>query len=65
MTTNYDCCIDRALTKAKLPLSYQIDFANPKDMPDASGRATPVLKLHGSLNWFYCETCQEVHWIDI
>jgi len=65
VTTNYDCCIDRALTKNQLPFSYMIDFANPKDAPGSGGEPTPLLKLHGSLNWFYCETCQEVHWIDI
>lgn len=65
VTTNYDCCIDRALTKNRLPFSYLIDFANPKDAPGSGGESTPLLKLHGSLNWFYCETCQNVHWIDI
>lgn len=65
VTTNYDCCMDRALTEAALPLSYLIDFANQESIPSSVGEATPLIKLHGSLNWFYCETCQEVHWIDI
>lgn len=26
---------------------------------------TPLIKLHGSLNWYYCETCQQVYLIDI
>lgn len=65
VTTNYDCCIDRAMTKNNLPFSYCVDFANPKDAIGHGDDQTPLLKLHGSLNWFYCETCQEVHWIDI
>ncbi|MGH0035321.1 MAG: SIR2 family NAD-dependent protein deacylase [Myxococcota bacterium] len=65
VTTNYDCCIDRALTSSAVPFSYLIEFANPKLLPIVSENATPLIKLHGSLNWFYCETCQEVHLIDI
>jgi len=65
VTTNYDCCVDRALTAQGVPYTYCIDFKNP--MPTSPGEANPIalVKLHGSLNWFYCETCQEVHWIDI
>jgi len=65
VTTNYDCCIDRALTESEIPFSYLIDFANPKLLPTQADTPSPLIKLHGSLNWFYCETCQEVHLIDI
>jgi NAD-dependent SIR2 family protein deacetylase len=65
VTTNYDCCVDRALTAQDVPYTYCIEFANT--VPTAPGNAPsiPLVKLHGSLNWFYCETCQEVHWINI
>lgn len=65
VTTNYDCCMDLALTESDIPFSYQIEFANPGALPAAAGDKSPLIKLHGSLNWFYCETCQDVHWIDI
>jgi NAD-dependent SIR2 family protein deacetylase len=65
VTTNYDCCIDRALMKSNVPFSYLIEFANPQLLPSAAETASTLIKLHGSLNWFYCETCQEVHLIDI
>ena len=65
ITTNYDCCMDRALAEAVRPFSYLIDFANSETLPSMEGDPSPLIKLHGSLNWFYCETCQEVHWIDI
>jgi len=65
VTTNYDCCIDRALTKNHIPFSYLIDFATFRGAPTSTEDSTPLIKLHGSLNWFYCETCQEVYWIDI
>ena len=65
VTTNYDCCIDRALLENAVPFSYTVEFANPHVLPNASEPCASLIKLHGSLNWFYCETCQEVRLIDI
>lgn len=63
VTTNYDCCMDLALEAVQVPLTYRLDFANRTKEED-SGRAR-LVKLHGSLNWYYCETCQEVQCVDI
>ena len=65
ITTNYDCCMDLALINNDIPFSYTVDFANPHVLPNPSNEAVSLIKLHGSLNWFYCETCQEVWVIDI
>lgn len=65
VTTNYDCCMDRALTEQDVPYTYYVDFANSRHVPTTDTNPIGLVKLHGSLNWFYCETCQEVHWIDI
>lgn len=65
VTTNYDCCIDRALVNNHIPFSYTVDFANPDVLENTSDDAASLIKLHGSLNWFYCETCQKVRLIDI
>jgi len=65
VTTNYDCCMDLALAKVKHKFSYLVDFANVRASTINQRDATPLVKLHGSLNWFYCETCQHVHLIDI
>ena len=65
ITTNYDCCIDLALLENQVPYSYSIDFANSDVFPNPSEAGAPLIKLHGSLNWFYCETCQKVQLIDI
>ena len=65
VTTNYDCCIDLALINNNVPFSYTVDFVNPHVLRNTSDAACPLIKLHGSLNWFYCETCQEVRLIDI
>ena len=66
ITTNYDCCVDLALSSKNAKFSYHIDFANSKPI-EGSGESdkTPLIKLHGSLNWYYCETCQQVHLIDM
>lgn len=63
ITTNYDCCMDLALGEIKRPLKYKLEFVNQRenDLSDA----TQMIKLHGSLNWYYCETCQEVQLVDI
>jgi len=63
ITTNYDCCMDIALLDEEMDFSYKVDFANFKEVK--SENSNSLLKLHGSLNWFYCETCQTVHMIDI
>ena len=64
ITTNYDCCMDLALLENRVPLSYLIEFSKP-DVGALSEPPSQLIKLHGSLNWFYCETCQEVQWVDI
>ena len=65
ITTNYDCCMDRALLNERLPFSYTVEFTNPEILKNSSDAVTSLIKLHGSLNWFYCETCQKVSVIDI
>jgi len=64
VTTNYDCCMDLALGQFGKDLRYEVPFANQAP-PSAADDCTRLIKLHGSLNWFYCETCQEVQLIDI
>lgn len=63
ITTNYDCCIDLALGTDGKDFDYRMAFSNSK----ANGKEglSNLIKLHGSLNWFYCDTCQKVHLIDI
>ena len=66
ITTNYDCCIDRAMIELGVPYSYNLDFANETEgTSTASDPSRTLVKLHGSLNWFYCDACQTVHLVDI
>jgi NAD-dependent SIR2 family protein deacetylase len=65
VTTNYDCCMDLALGTEGRDFSYLIDFTNKGSSAGPSHDKSSLIKLHGSLNWFYCDTCQQVHQIDI
>src|SRR6266446_4892660 len=64
VTTNYDCCMDLALGNVGKDYVYKVGFANVDASPVKAG-LTRLIKLHGSLNWYYCETCQEVQHVDI
>jgi NAD-dependent SIR2 family protein deacetylase len=64
VTTNYDCCIDLALGENDKDFNYLIDFTNTAERT-ALAKPMKLIKLHGSLNWYYCETCQEVQLVDI
>jgi len=54
VTTNYDGCIDQAMIDGKLRPHYLIEMEQPKD-----GCVT-LVKMHGSINWSYCDSCQEM-----
>jgi hypothetical protein len=51
ITFNYDICLDMALYQTQLPIAYYLEPAQ------ADARSIPLLKLHGSLNWFKCSAC--------
>lgn len=63
ISTNYDILIDIALTASGADaekLNYGVEYVNthnamagPVVLPDA----VPLFKIHGSLNWLYCPTC--------
>ena len=61
VTTNYDGCIDEALLTAKLPIKST--FGGTRDLAKAG--AIPLVKMHGSINWVYCDSCQEVREFDL
>lgn len=51
LTTNYDVCIEKALQKQKMKPTY---------LGIEEGNGIPIVKIHGSINWFYCEGCQDL-----
>jgi hypothetical protein len=67
VSTNYDILIDNALAdeyRHEMDLDYGVDFRN-FDRPDdwrrpRRGRSVSLFKPHGSLNWLFCPTCNEL-----
>lgn len=66
LSTNYDILIDNALTNLYsrgISLDYGVDFANFNE-PDAwtmpTENSIKLFKIHGSLNWLYCPTCNNL-----
>jgi len=54
LTTNYDSCVDEALEGAGLPLDYLLE----EPSGEARDAGLELLKMHGSVNWFFCDSCQ-------
>lgn len=67
ITSNYDILVDNALTDlmyrtGTITLDYGFDFINMNegDWKKPDDNAIKLYKLHGSLNWLYCRTCNNV-----
>lgn len=61
ITTNYDGCLDEALLRSGASIRTHV-----MDAP-ASNRneGMDLIKIHGSINWSYCESCHEVKEFDL
>lgn len=61
ISTNYDVLIDRAIASCEdVFLNYGIEFSNyrsPICSTEENNHAVSLYKIHGSLNWSYCPTC--------
>jgi hypothetical protein len=60
VSTNWDIVVENHLTKLHLPYSYGLE------VEDLTGRKTasegvPLLMLHGSANWIYCDSCRRLY----
>lgn len=67
ISLNYDLIIDNVLgdlynNEEKLYLDYGINFANPEWKKPVPGRSISLLKIHGSLNWLQCPTCNQMEY---
>lgn len=61
ITTNYDGCMDESLLKNGIPLKGTIGSESKENNPDA----IQLIKMHGSINWAYCDSCQKVREFDL
>ena len=67
VSTNYDILIDNALMEEKpngTDLDYGVEFRNFESLGDRSrpalDRRVQLFKPHGSLNWLFCPTCNDL-----
>jgi NAD-dependent SIR2 family protein deacetylase len=66
ITTNYDLLLDNALNQSPdfndVGCNYKIDAVDFESSNEVtySTESRPLLKIHGSLNWLYCQTCKQV-----
>jgi NAD-dependent SIR2 family protein deacetylase len=65
VSTNYDILIDNALTSLypDFMLDYGVDFTNfgeGGDWKQPTKNPINLFKIHGSLNWLYCPTCNSL-----
>lgn len=59
ITFNYDLCSDFSLEHHKKKIDYCFTSSPSKDADTIK-----LLKLHGSLNWAYCNDCEQIYSFD-
>ncbi|MEI9934804.1 MAG: SIR2 family protein [Ferruginibacter sp.] len=64
ITTNYDILCDNALLDLyeEKEVNYGVEFVNHKEgsFLRSNHNSIKLFKLHGSLNWLYCPTCNNL-----
>jgi NAD-dependent SIR2 family protein deacetylase len=66
ITTNYDGCMDEAILRAGMRLRNYIEDDNFfLKLEDAQKIPVDLIKMHGLINWAYCDSCQEVKEFDL
>lgn len=61
ITTNYDGCMDEAILNRKLKLRSALISDNNSDVTDK----VDLIKMHGSINWAYCDSCHDALEFDL
>lgn len=63
ITTNYDGCMDEAILRANLTIKDMSQIKENKN--DSENDSVELIKMHGSINWTYCDSCQDVRSFDL
>lgn len=61
ITTNYDGCMDEALLKNNININRTIRSESDKN----NSNSVELIKMHGSINWAYCDSCHDVKEFDL
>jgi NAD-dependent SIR2 family protein deacetylase len=69
ITTNYDGCMDEAIIRAGMKPKTYIEeglwIKVDDNIEDLEKIQVDLIKMHGSINWSYCDSCQEVKEFDL
>lgn len=66
ITTNYDGCMDEAILQAKPKLGLRGTLGTlESEQGVGDGNSVELIKMHGSINWAYCESCQDAKEFDL
>lgn len=74
ISMNWDTVIERRLTERQKVENFDYrcgataarfrsksNIIGERTLPD-KGKKTPVVKIHGSVNWLYCDNCRHLYW---
>lgn len=64
VTTNWDIITERSLEQQHHPFNYGLDAFDSRGSAIPK-QGIPILKLHGSGNWGYCDCCRNLITFDI
>jgi hypothetical protein len=64
ISTNWDIAVERHLEMRGMACAYGAHIQNP-DSVEGSTIGMPLLKLHGSANWTYCDCCRRIYFYPI
>jgi NAD-dependent SIR2 family protein deacetylase len=66
ITMNYDCLVDDCLVRLGIQPDYGLEHSELPPQWTQHSRKMPILKLHGSANWFRCisEHCKGRTWVN-
>jgi NAD-dependent SIR2 family protein deacetylase len=71
ITTNWDFLLERSITELqdkvfeeRAPINYDGTIEPNYDVIKQTGSPPPIFKLHGSLNWGYCEKCDKLYYFN-
>ena len=65
ITTNWDILLEYSIQEFRFNYGEMIQPYQSIPQPQSAGSfVIPILKLHGSLNWSFCEECKQIYYFD-
>lgn len=64
ITTNWDILLEHSIQEPMFRYGEMIRPYKKPQLESSVGYVIPILKLHGSLNWGFCEKCGKIYYFD-